>query len=210
MSDGVDGATLPLSQNGALYFPFLKSHGSRHREHHSLGAVRLRRRNLRGDRRLAGRMEGAGRTGDDRAEHHGARRGRYHERSAAGCAQSGLDQLPAQLLGRRHGGVGRAHAGGQQPGLSAIDVCAGAANDAVHRADPARQSALGGVRAERRAAVDRDPRLDRGVPALAVPPGRSAGIDTERRVPGEMRFHNDHCRPTSRTASSTSSSPSRR
>ena len=53
-------------------------------------------------------------------------------------------------------------------------------------------------------------RLDRGVHAVAVPPGRAAGLDAERGVPGEVRFAPPRRRPTSRTASSTSSSPSRR
>ena len=61
------------------------------------------------------------------------------------------------------------------------DVCAGAADDPVHRADAAGQSALGGVRAERRAVVDRDQQLDLGLPAVAVPPGRAAGLDARPR-----------------------------
>ena len=103
-----------------------------------------------------------------------------------GVLNSQFDQLPARLLGGGHRGLGLAHTGGVQPGLSAMDLRAGAANGPVHRAVARRQPAMGGVRTQRRTALDRDHHLGLGVHALTVPPRRAARLPTQRRLPGEV------------------------
>ena len=67
-------AVIPKSQNGALYFPYLRLDrpGDRRPDHRP--AVRLRRRHLRPRRHQPRRVEGAGRLRDARAEHDRRRR----------------------------------------------------------------------------------------------------------------------------------------
>ena len=61
----------------------------------------------------------------------------------------------------------------------AVEVRAGAPAGAVHRGEPRPRHAVGGLRAERRAAVGADPAERRRVHARALPPGRLPGNDAE-------------------------------
>ena len=81
---------------------------------------------------------------------------------------------------------------------------------AVHRGEPVPRHAVGGVRAQRRAAVGADPPQRRRLHAEPVPPGRVPGHDARARPTSSSATARPPRRTTSTSASSTSSSASRR
>jgi uncharacterized protein len=90
-------------------------------------------------------------------------------------AQPAGPELPAQLPGDRHRGVGRAHLPWRRSAVVGMEVLAGAAAGAVYRRNAVSQPAMGRVRAERRAAVGAGAPERRRLHAEPVPPGRVSG-----------------------------------
>ena len=96
-------------------------------------------------------------------------------------------QLPALLRGQRPRRLGRAHAARRRRKRRRIQVPAGAPAGAVPRREPLPRHAVGGVRAQRRAAVGADAAQRRRLHAGPVPPGRVPGRDAARRLLRQMR-----------------------
>ena len=91
-----------------------------------------------------------------------------------------------------------------------VEVPAGPAHRAVHRGKPVPRHEVGGVRAERRAAVGVDPAQRRRVHEHAVPAGRLPGSTPDARPTSSSATARTTRRTTSTGGSSTSSSVSRR
>ncbi len=72
-----------------------------------------------------------------------------------------------------------------------MEIRAGAAHGAVHRGEPVSRHAMGGVRAERRAALGADPAQHRRLHAGPVPPGRVPGPHAARGLLRQVR-QRDH------------------
>ena len=138
-----------------------------------LRALRRGRRALRAYRRHARRVEGAGRHRGDADRR--ARRGLQAERRRERRAQPARAQLPPQLPGVRPVVWGArtlvgADAEGSQWKYVPVRRLA-----LYHRGEPLPRHQVGGVRAERRAAVVADPAEHRRLHARPVPPGRLPG-----------------------------------
>ena len=131
-------------------------------------------------------------------------------------AQPARHQLPAHLPGRRPGGLGRADPARRRRARRRVQVRAGPAAGAVPRGEPLPGHPVGGVRAERRAAVGADPPEHRRVHARPVPPGRVPGQHARRtptsssatRRPRRQNDIEPRASSTSWSASRRSSRPS--
>ena len=173
---GVGGLNLngDAARNAAVYFPrILQADPAARWAARHVRAVRDGRRRHGAHRRAARRVEGAGRHRRHAERRRGAegRADRRRERAA----EPARHQLPAHVPGLRPRGLGRAHAARRRRGRRRVQVRAGAAHGAVHRGEPVSRPEVGGVRAERRAAVGADPAERRRVHAQPVPAGRLPG-----------------------------------
>ncbi len=118
--------------------------------------------------------------------------GDHDERRRERPAQPARHQLPAHHARSSATSCGaRARCRARRSRLG-VEVHAGAAAGAVHRGEPLPRHAVGGVRAQRRAAVGADPAERRGVHAEPVPPGRVPGRLAARGVLRQVRPRDDH------------------
>ena len=101
-----------------------------------------------------------------------------------GDAQPARHQRPAHLPDLRQRRLGRAHARRRRPAGQRVEVHPGAAHGAVHRGEPVPGPEVGGLRAERRAALGADPAQRRRVHATAC----SARARSRARPPREAYF----------------------
>ena len=107
--------------------------------------------------------------------------------------------------------LGRAHAATAPTALRRrVEVRPGPPARAVHRGEPLPRHPMGGLRAQRRAAVGADPAQRRRLHARPVPPGRVPGHDARARPTSSSATARPPRRTTSTSASSTSWSASRR
>ena len=125
-------------------------------------------------------------------------------------AQPARRQLPAQLPGLRPRRLGRAHAARRRRRGRRVEVHPDPPARALHRGEPVPRHAVGGVRAQRRAAVGADPAERRRLHERPVPPGRVPGHDAAARPTSSSATRRPPRRPTATSASSTSRSASRR
>ncbi len=206
---GTAGLTGSNMRNAAVYFPRIRRpdplRGGATADFAACGALAG---TYRPHRRQSRRLEGAGR------HRGGARRRRRSDGTAdrrrERSAQPPGHQLPAHLPRHRLGGLGRAHPARRGPARRRVQVRPGPPAGAVHRGDAVPQHAVGGLRAERRAAVVADPGVDRRLHAGPVPPGRLPGHRARGTRTSCGATPTRRRSTTSTAASSTSSSGSPR
>ena len=108
-----------------------------------------------------------------------------------------LRALPAAGPSR----LGRAHTAGRRPTRLGMEIHPGPPHRALHRRKPVSRHAMGGVRAERRAAVGADPPQRRRVHAESLPAGRLSGQDARARRTSSSATRKPRPRTTSTSAS---------
>ena len=155
-----------------------------------------------------GRLEGAGGPGGHLLRRPGLHL--HHDRRRERRAQPARAQLPAHLPGQRQRGLGRAHPGRRRSAGLRVEVRPGPPPRALHRGEPLSRHPVGGVRAQRRAALGADPPQRRRLHAEPVPPGRLPGANARARPTSSSATGRPRPRTTSTSASSTSWSASRR
>ena len=194
------------SEYAALYYPRITIQEGRLRINvGATGAIAGLMARIDGDAR---RVEGAGGDRGRPARHRRRQRAalRPRERRAEPARRSTSSaSFPTGIVS-----WGARTMDGDDDFAQRVQVRAGPPARAVPRGEPLPRAEVGGVRAERRAAVGADPAQRRRVHAGPVPPGRVPGHDAAGGVLRQVRRRDHHRRPTATSASSTSGSASRR
>ena len=174
------GLSGTAARNAALYFPrVVESDLLLEQRPGYVRAVRDNRRRDGPDGLTTRRVEGAGRS-RCRPQRRSRPAGQC-DRSGERTAESSGHQLSAVIPRQRARRVGRADAARRGSTGGRIQVRAGAPHGAVPRREPVSRDAVGGVRAERRAAVGADPPQYRRLHAEPLPSGGVPGQDADER-----------------------------